>query len=111
MGASIVNVCSRLGVVKVNKWFTLRATEAYGTPKPLQNGRSRGDRQHFSHEFMGAGDSTGRSGGHLDGLLFDSPRILIRAFPGRDCGDSLFVLRKGVIYMLAEIESQTCKGA
>ncbi|CDX38497.1 hypothetical protein MPLA_230030 [Mesorhizobium sp. ORS 3359] len=28
MRASIVNVCSRLGDVKVNEWFTLRAAEA-----------------------------------------------------------------------------------
>jgi hypothetical protein len=70
MRASIVNVCSRLGIVKVNKWFTLRAAEAYGTPKPLKNGRSCSDRQHVSHEFMGSRGLDRPFREILDGLLF-----------------------------------------
>ena len=81
MRASIVNVCSRFGVVKVNKWFTLWGNEAYGTPKPLQNGRFRNDRQHFSQEFMGSrGLDRPFRGDILDGFFLIRP-LLIRAIP------------------------------
>jgi len=80
MRASIVNVCSRLGVVKVNKWFTLRAAMACGTSKPLQNGRFSSDRQHFSHEFMGNRGLDRPFREILDGLLFDSSRFWFASF-------------------------------
>ena len=91
MRASIVNVCSPLGGVKVNNWFTLRAAEACGTSKPLQNGRFSSDRQYISHEFTGSRGLDRPFREILDGPFFDSP-----------CGDSLFVIRMSVIYMLAE---------
>ncbi|WP_210213016.1 hypothetical protein, partial [Mesorhizobium sp. M1E.F.Ca.ET.041.01.1.1] len=72
MRASIVNVCSRVGVVKVNKWFTLRAGRGCGTPKTTPKRSFRSDRQHFK-SFRGAGDSASRSGETLDGLSLIRP--------------------------------------
>jgi hypothetical protein len=72
MRASIVNVCSRLGVVKVNKWFTLRATEVCGTPKPLQNGRLATIGSTSVTGLWGAGGLDRPFREILDGLLFDS---------------------------------------
>jgi hypothetical protein len=72
MRASIVNTCSRVGAVKVNKWFTLRSTQARGTLKPLQKRSFRSDRQHFQSRVWGAWGLDQPFKGNLGRLLFDS---------------------------------------
>ena len=74
--ASIVNSCSRVGGIKVNEWFTLRAANGRERLKSLQSRRHRLSVESFSGE---QGGSTGRSGETLDGFFFADSPFVIRA--------------------------------